>query len=95
MVNWKLGLAIVFTLVLIATLQHGLDVYSMQETLLVLLLVAAAVFVALLSLVTFVLFEEGARSGLVWLKGRIARITRMSARHISPRETMDQPRPLK
>jgi hypothetical protein len=94
-VNRKFGLAIVIVLALIATLQRRLDLYSMQETLLILLLVAAAVFVALLSLIAFVLFEEGARSGLGWLKSKFSRITSLSHRNIGPQESINDPRPLK
>lgn len=94
-VNWKVVLAIVLTLAVTATLLLGLDAYSMQETVLVLLLVAAAVLAAFLSLVTFVLFEEGARSGFVWLKARISRMASSSGPHVSSPEAMQHPRPLK
>lgn len=94
-VNWKFGLAIVLTLALTATLLLGLNLYSLQETVLVLLLVAAGVILVFLFLVTFVLFGEGVRLGFLWLKGRIARIVGMSESHIGPREAIEHSRPLK
>jgi hypothetical protein len=94
-VKWKFGLATVILLAIMATFQLGLDVYSMQETILILLLVAAAVFVVLVFLITFVLFEEGARCGFVWLRTRISRTMSSSDSNIGSLETMDRPRPLK
>jgi hypothetical protein len=67
----------------------------MQETVLILLVVAAAVFVALVFLIAFVLFEEGARSGFVQLKARISRMKSSRNRSVGRPEAMGHPRPLK
>lgn len=93
--NCKLGIAIVLTLALIATLQLGLNAYSIQETVLVLVVVGTGVIVVFLFLVAFVLFGEGVRLGFLWLKARVARITSIGGRNLGPREAMDHPRPLK
>lgn len=69
-----------------------MDAYSVQETILVLLVVAAGVIVVLLCLVTFVLFGEGVRLGFIWLQARVARITSTNGRNIDPREAVDHPR---
>lgn len=93
--NWKLGLAIVASLALIAAFQGRFDIYFMEETVVVLLVIAAAVLVVFLLLVALVLFREGVRLGFFWLKTRIVGITSPSDRHIGTEATVGELRPLK
>jgi hypothetical protein len=94
-VNLALGLGIVRSFACPATLVFGLDAYSLQEAILVLLLVAFGVIVVLLILVALVLFREGVRLGLAWLKARVAHTTSMSGHRIGSGEPIGEPRLLK
>ena len=91
----KLVLSILVTLALAATVSRGFGAYSVQETLLVMLCVAALVVVVFLFLVVFVLFREGARLGFAWLKARFAQTTSIGDSSIVVGEAQSHPRPLK
>jgi hypothetical protein len=66
-IKWKMGLAILVA-ISITAVQLGLKMYSLEESILVLLFVAAAVVAVLLLLIAFVLLQEGVRRGSLWLK---------------------------
>jgi hypothetical protein len=78
-IRWKLGLAILIA-ISITAVQFGLKMYSVEESILVLLFVAAAVVTALLLLIAFVLLQEGVRRGLLWVKARAVPIIGISDR---------------
>jgi hypothetical protein len=93
--NWRLRFAVVASLALIAALRGRLDIYFLEETVVVLLVIAGLVLVVLLLLVALVLFREGARSGILWLKTRIVGVTSTSGRHIATAASGADLRPLK
>jgi hypothetical protein len=69
-VSWKHGLAILVGLAFLATILQGMNAYSVQLTLLSLLVVIASAIIGMLSLVVFVLFQEGVRLSIHWLTNR-------------------------
>ena len=79
-IKWKMGLAILVA-ISITAVQLGLKMYSVEESILVLLFVAAALVAVLLLLIAFVLLQEGVRRGLLWLKARFVPIIGLSDRH--------------
>jgi hypothetical protein len=79
-IKWKMGLAILVA-ISITAVQLGLKVYSVEESILVLLFVAAALVAVLLLLIAFVLLQEGVRRGLLWLKARVVPIISFNDRH--------------
>lgn len=79
-IRWKSGLAILFA-ISITAVQFGLKMYSVEESILVLLFVAAAVVAVFLLLIAFVLVREGVRRGLLWLKARLVPIIDLSDRN--------------
>lgn len=79
-IKWKMGLAILVA-ISITAVQLGLKMYSVEESILVLLFVAAALVAVLLLLIAFVLLQEGVRRGLLWLKARFVPTMALSDRH--------------
>jgi len=69
-VTWKHGLAGVAGVAVIAIILQGVNIYSVQVTLLTLFVVIASAIIGMLSLVVFVLFQEGIRLGFLWLTKR-------------------------
>ena len=67
----------------------GLGTYVIEETILFLLIVAALVIAGVLLVIAFVLFHEGVRLGVLWLKARLVLIASFIHRH---RESMGHPR---
>jgi hypothetical protein len=74
-----MGLAVVFA-ISVTAMQLGLKMYSVEESILVLLFVAAAVVTVLFLLIAFVLLQEGVRRGLLWLKARFVPTMALSDR---------------
>ena len=65
-VNWKAGLMILVTLVLILAVQPRLSMYSMEEAFTVLLGIAVLLILLLLTVIAFLLLWQGA--GFVFLR---------------------------
>jgi hypothetical protein len=82
---WRMGVAAVLAVLLLAALAFGKMVYFMvQEALVVMLLIAITVVVLWLFLVAFVLFQEGIRRAVLWVKTGIAQLALLSQRRVSP-----------
>jgi hypothetical protein len=88
---WRLGVAIVLALQLLAALAVGRKFYMVQEVFVVMLLIAIAVAALLLLLVAIVLFQEGIRRPALWMKTGLLRIVKLSHRQVSPPEPLSPP----
>ena len=80
---WQAGMAGVLTLSLLGTLALVKRVYMVQEALVGMLLIAMSVAVVLFLLVSFVLFQAGIRQALWWMKTGMARLAKLSHRHVT------------
>jgi predicted membrane protein len=73
--NWKIGRRVGLTMLLVATIVTVLllkfSVYSVEEGILVMFVVAMVVLAALLLLIAFVLLQEGVRLFMGWLKTKL------------------------
>jgi len=87
--TWKIE-AILPALVSL-TPTHRLSLYLAEEAFIVLVVVAAILMVALLLAIGLVLFSEGARFGLLWLKAKVARIAGMGPDQLAHREAVANP----
>jgi hypothetical protein len=61
-------------ILLVAGMGLSMRLYSVQEILVVLLLLAASAVTVFVSAVAFILFQEGIRRCLLWAKAGIARL---------------------
>jgi hypothetical protein len=90
--TWRMGMAFVLALPLVAALALGKIVYFIvQEVLVVMLLTGVSVAVVLLLSVVFVLFQEGVRRAALWIKTGILRLAKLSHRHVIPPDPIIQP----
>jgi hypothetical protein len=84
---WRMGVAALLAVLLLAALAFGKMVYFMvQEALVVMLLIAITVVALWLFLVAFVLFQEGIRRAVLWTKNGIVRLALLSQRRVGSSE---------
>src|SRR5271170_2773026 len=88
---WRMGVAVVLALQLLAALALGKRFYMVQEVFVVMLLIAITVAALLLLLVAIVLFQEGMRRPALWMKSGMQRIVRLSHRPVRPADTLSPP----
>jgi hypothetical protein len=88
---WRMGVAVVLALQLLAALALGKRFYMVQEVFVVMLLIAITVAALLLLLVAIVLFQEGMRRPALWMKSGMQRIVKLSHRHVSPPDALSPP----
>ncbi len=62
-----------------------------QEVFVVMLLIAITVAALLLLLVAFVLLQEGMRRPVLWMKGGMQRVVKLSHRHVGPPDALSPP----
>jgi hypothetical protein len=80
-VNWKAGLMILVTLVLILAVQPRLSMYLMEEAFTVLLGVAVLLILLLLTVIAFLLLWQGAGFVFLRLKRIVELIISVRGRH--------------
>ena len=88
---WRMGVALALALQLLAALALGKKFYMVQEVFVVMLLIAITVAALLLLLVACVLFQEGMRRPVLWMKSGMQRIVRLSHRPVRPADTLSPP----
>ena len=80
-IRWKIGLAILFALAISLVVWLTVNTYLVEESVVILGVVAAMVIAALLLLIAFVLLQQGVRLGMLWLKARLLLVTGLINRH--------------
>jgi hypothetical protein len=89
--TWRTGVAVMLALQILAALVPGKKVYMLQEILVVMILTAITVAAIWLFLVAFVLFQEGIRRAVLWIKSGIAQLALLSHRRVSPSDRIVPP----
>lgn len=70
-----------------------LSVYLATEVFVVLVIIAATLIVALLPVIVFLLFSEGARLGFSWLRAKVLRIAGLRHDQFAHQEAVANPSP--
>lgn len=81
--NWKAGLMVLVTLILILAEQPRLTLYSVEEALTVLLGIAVLLLLILLPLIAFLLLWQGVAFVFLRLKGIADRVTSVRDRPLA------------